>query len=852
MTSYISNGNIINFSSETTGTYNSFYAFDNNTSTFWRTSIQRYYQVGGSPYAFNSVTYNTSQFLTQYNNTQIIYGEWLQITLNNPIALYSYNLTISAGAYPKEFFLVGSNNTNGLGWFSLNIQSNNALYSATYNISNYNPNNLYTDFRIIITKINFNSGYAQINELSFNQQIQNNILYTTTDIASVGIGTTNPYSNAILDVDGTILCRNGNSINNFNNNQLIFSSNGIATYMHAIKTRHNSNANDSNNAIDFYVWQTTDGSTTIGKKQVMSMTSAGVGIGITNPLYQLQTYGISYLQSKQAGLPSTTSIGSDGAALIIYNGETTSETMSIGFSNSQLWYNVPTNNNHYFYIASIEKFRIHKNGIRVISDINFYVDGNTLSVIENRSFSNTGFTQVTSGDLYMFSYRGITMCLNSTGAGDSSFATSTKIPQTSSFTIYTRSSGTSTSYNNNLFTVRNSGNVGIGTTNPLVKFDVRGVSTIQEIRVVDTANYGGNQYQLLINPPTSTINASIQTIQQGVGFSQNLSLQAQGGSVGIGKTNPRSGSKLEVSGGYSYFDGLRCSGTDPSISIYNGAKNMILSVDNGYYISLNFNGGVTTLTANNTGIGIGKTNPNYLLEVNAQTNTNKLGSAVATRFFSATSNATTTATTSNFPNICAYFGSTIVCAGNFAAVSDNRIKTNITDINDNSALQQILLLEPKTYNYINFIERGSDVVYGFLAQQVKDVFPNSVKLITDYIPNVYKKYNISNNIITTDEDLTNLLSNNDKIQIIEKYTEKKDNYQILEITSNSIKIDKSINYDECFIYGKEVDDFHTLSKEYIFTLNVCATQDLYKIIQQQQETINQLINRIEILENKVL
>ena len=28
-----------------------------------------------------------------------------------------------------------------------------------------------------------------------------------------------------------------------------------------------------------------------------------------------------------------------------------------------------------------------------------------------------------------------------------------------------------------------------------------------------------------------------------------------------------------------------------------------------------------------------------------------------------------------------------------------------------------------------------------------------------------------------------------------------------------------------FVYGTEIDDFHTLSKDYIYTLNVCATQE---------------------------
>ena len=43
---------------------------------------------------------------------------------------------------------------------------------------------------------------------------------------------------------------------------------------------------------------------------------------------------------------------------------------------------------------------------------------------------------------------------------------------------------------------------------------------------------------------------------------------------------------------------------------------------------------------------------------------------------------------------------------------------------------------------------------------------------------------------------------------------------------------------QCFVYGSKVDDFHTLDKNYIFTLNVCATQELYKLIQQLQERIS--------------
>lgn len=102
---------------------------------------------------------------------------------------------------------------------------------------------------------------------------------------NVGIGSTVPLFK--LDVgNGNINIRNGNISGVFTSNQLTFES-ITGGYRHAIKSRHNPTGNDTNNAIDFYTWQTTDGSTSIGSKQIMSVTSAGIGVGLTNPSYQL-------------------------------------------------------------------------------------------------------------------------------------------------------------------------------------------------------------------------------------------------------------------------------------------------------------------------------------------------------------------------------------------------------------------------------------------------------------------------------------------------------------------------------------------------------------------------------------
>ena len=49
--------------------------------------------------------------------------------------------------------------------------------------------------------------------------------------------------------------------------------------------------------------------------------------------------------------------------------------------------------------------------------------------------------------------------------------------------------------------------------------------------------------------------------------------------------------------------------------------------------------------------------------------------------------------------------------------------------------------------------------------------------------------------------------------------------------------------------GEIIQDFHYLDKLTIFTLNVCATQELHRMLVRQQTIIDDLISRIEALES---
>ena len=175
----------------------------------------------------------------------------------------------------------------------------------------------------------------------------------------------------------------------------------------------------------------------------------------------------------------------------------------------------------------------------------------------------------------------------------------------------------------------------------------------------------------------------------------------------------------------------------------------------------------------------------------------------------------------------------------FMYSSDIRIKKNIRDINDDIALQKILAFQPKYYNYIDATKQGDKDVIGFIAQEVEEVEPLAVSTQSDFIPNIFKSVDIIDDKFNLENNNLNV---NDEIEIWDLEGNKK-HYKVLNVNGNEITIDEKIKGEKCLIYVVKINDFKTLNKDYIFTLNVSATQELYKLIKDLQ-------NRILILESK--
>jgi len=221
-------------------------------------------------------------------------------------------------------------------------------------------------------------------------------------------------------------------------------------------------------------------------------------------------------------------------------------------------------------------------------------------------------------------------------------------------------------------------------------------------------------------------------------------------------------------------------------------------------------------------------------------------------------------------NYSGYFQYAVYC-NQLHTASDRRIKKNIVDINDDTALQKLRLLKPKAYNYINEYQRGSETVFGFIAQEVGEVFPESINVIKEHVPNIYQigevlqdssgVFNIIQFSNFNTNDILRDASGNiyTNLEIVEKSNTS------CEVEINSIIDDSKIQVnidlsDKClisndnknliFVNGQRVDDFNNLNKSAIWTVATAALQEVDRQLQAEKAKTATLEAEIATLKSK--
>ena len=183
--------------------------------------------------------------------------------------------------------------------------------------------------------------------------------------------------------------------------------------------------------------------------------------------------------------------------------------------------------------------------------------------------------------------------------------------------------------------------------------------------------------------------------------------------------------------------------------------------------------------------------------------------------------------------------------------SDERIKKDIEPFNN--GLNLLRQLEVKSYKYID--GRGKEPKHaeiGFIAQEVKAIYPKAVTLNHEYIPNVYKQITVE----WSDFDGKFKMKTNDLLNVVDIYYRffcwnKGDTIETkveaIGNSDNTFTFNKK--WDNVFCIGNRVNDFNILDKSSLYIINFSATKELDNIVKEQQIKIEEQQKEIEILKD---
>jgi hypothetical protein len=254
-------------------------------------------------------------------------------------------------------------------------------------------------------------------------------------------------------------------------------------------------------------------------------------------------------------------------------------------------------------------------------------------------------------------------------------------------------------------------------------------------------------------------------------------------------------------------------------------------------------GGGSTYSAalrwtNNGRVGIGISTPNYPLHVSGSVKGN-----IGTHGWFNSSGVSGSATGTRDISI---YASNFIAAQEFVAFSDARIKNLISRTNTTNDLETLLNIQITDYNYIDTITYGNKTVKKVIAQELEQVYPQAVQQnLTRTIPNIYKVSKIENGWVNLP---ASTVQKGDIVKLI--FTDSENEFEVLEVSKLGFRVNHTTN-EQVFVYGTQVTDFRAVDYEALSTLNISATQELFKQITLLNQQLD-LANQAQELKNETL
>ncbi|MBI3234951.1 MAG: tail fiber domain-containing protein [Bacteroidetes bacterium] len=419
---------------------------------------------------------------------------------------------------------------------------------------------------------------------------------------------------------------------------------------------------------------------------------------------------------------------------------------------------------------------------------------------------------------------------------------------------------------------RATGYIGIGTSSPATKMHIAGDGTsswFNSAIMFDNTGSKGRKYsissrsngQLILGDENSslirlTIDSTGTTSIDGSTFT----VDAVNNRLGIGTSSPANA--LDVVGnvnvrasGITGNTGLRLrptsgnssSGFSP-LGLQNYAGNSIFTIQQEagtdstsiFFYTDGLDNGATgnarMVIKRATGyIGIGTTSPSYPLTVAPTVTPSNYSYAYL-------NNTATVSTATSSGPVSIYAAGRILCT-EFNAYSDERIK-NIKGLSSNQKdLELLKKIEITDYTMKDSISKGTLSYKKVIAQQVEQVFPQVVKQVKDFVPNVYqfteglKALGGNHYQATWKNPIMVQASATGKFKLYDDKGEVLVTVNSMNENSITFSCDRALVGVRVFLFGEEVNDFRSVDYEGLSTLNISATQALSKMIESQQKTI---------------
>lgn len=382
----------------------------------------------------------------------------------------------------------------------------------------------------------------------------------------------------------------------------------------------------------------------------------------------------------------------------------------------------------------------------------------------------------------------------------------------------------------NTNTVQGGNAVGLGFANG----DVNNAPLKAMIINERTETFGRGKLHFIMNDAASAAAATLTDAKMTLDRSGNL---------GIGTTSPTA--KLDIAGTVAMNDNqirLR-GGSDGNhfLSYIGGAFDGAKLTGNNNVILNTMTGGDALIVTGNR-VGIGTPSPIAPLHVESQASPS-YGNFTYYAFQTNAGSGSCCAGTVNGVSIHA---SGRVMASEFDAFSDARIKQVIGLSNSEEDLQHLLGIQITDYR---MKDQAKDLkpYKKVIAQQVEEVFPEAVSTITEVIPDIYALASVANGTIALKADV----KVGDRLRLIRESGNEM--VTVIQVQETGFVIDSDIT-EQVFVYGREVSDFRTVDYEAISMLNVSATQELFRMIQElksSNETLQSAMKKYASLETEL-